>query len=168
MPGGCFALRKANTGDFDRSGRKFQNTGPRKQEKVREMGSQVQGYYASTRPKWVASACVYSDCHLQGLCSFRKSVYEKTVQLNYFGEPWALIVPSLFGMITKVSGVRVQAPEPPGLPMDYLSSTFASGAPTFLSSYFCLPLPPCMKTCSLEILQPINRFILTCERLTPP
>lgn len=73
---GCFALRKADTGGFDRGGRKFQNTGPRKQEKVREMGLQVQGYHASTRPKWVASACVCSDCHLQGLCSFRKSVYE--------------------------------------------------------------------------------------------
>lgn len=97
-----------NTGDFDRDGREIQNTEVRERRRLgkRFRGGRGGGCHASTRPEWVASACVCSDCHLQGLCNFRKYVSGEIVQLSCFGEPEASHSHSSFGDNTEGSGSR--------------------------------------------------------------
>lgn len=124
---------------------------------AREEGSGLWGegkYHTVTRPQRVASACVYSDCHLQGLCSFRRCVWERRQSNSAASEsqgPLHSYNPSFWGDSRGIG---------PQCLLGFLSqenygfglSTFVSGAPTFLSSCFCLPLPPSMKNCSQNSL----------------
>lgn len=154
-PGVCLALWKWNTrGGFDRERRKIQDTWPQRQEK-REVGCGGRGSVTpSPGPsEWPRPVCTVT-------ATFRGFAASKDVSGGRQSNSAASesrgslhsYYPSFRGDSRGIGPQCLQgflSQENSGFGL----SMFVSGAPTFLSSCFCLPLPPSMKNCSLESSQ---------------